>query len=36
MIIFSDRNELMRERERDRERGYLSDHNTRLIDLNFY
>ncbi|XP_047020243.1 protein still life, isoform SIF type 1 isoform X3 [Helicoverpa zea] len=26
---YSDRNELMRERERDRERGYLSDHNTR-------
>ncbi|XP_026328741.1 protein still life, isoform SIF type 1 isoform X5 [Hyposmocoma kahamanoa] len=26
---YSDRNELMRERERDRERGYLSDHNSR-------
>ncbi|CAH0627123.1 unnamed protein product [Chrysodeixis includens] len=26
---YSDRNELMRERERERERGYLSDHNTR-------
>ncbi|XP_026485958.2 protein still life, isoform SIF type 1 isoform X3 [Vanessa tameamea] len=26
---YSDRNELMRERERDRDRGYLSDHNTR-------
>ncbi|KAG6451831.1 hypothetical protein O3G_MSEX007351 [Manduca sexta] len=26
---YSDRNELMRERDRDRERGYLSDHNTR-------
>ncbi|KAL0892157.1 hypothetical protein ABMA27_015354 [Loxostege sticticalis] len=26
---YSDRNELMRERERERERGYLSDHNSR-------
>ncbi|KAG7299495.1 hypothetical protein JYU34_016457 [Plutella xylostella] len=26
---YSDRNELIRERERERERGYLSDHNTR-------
>ncbi|XP_062530922.1 protein still life, isoform SIF type 1 isoform X5 [Bombyx mori] len=26
---YSDRNELMRERERERDRGYLSDHNTR-------
>ncbi|GBP14284.1 Protein still life, isoform SIF type 1 [Eumeta japonica] len=25
---YSDRNELMRERERERDRGYLSDHNT--------
>lgn len=29
LTLFSDRNELMRERERDRERGYLSDHNSR-------
>ncbi|CAK1604221.1 unnamed protein product [Parnassius mnemosyne] len=28
---YSDRNELMRERERDRERGYLSDHNTSFV-----
>ncbi|XP_049865888.1 protein still life, isoform SIF type 1 isoform X7 [Pectinophora gossypiella] len=26
---YSDRNELMRERERERDRGYLSDHNSR-------
>lgn len=28
---YSDRNELIRERERDRDRGYLSDHNSRLV-----
>lgn len=26
---YSDRNELIRERERERDRGYLSDHNSR-------
>lgn len=31
LLLFSDRNELVRERERERDRGYLSDHNSRYF-----